>query len=571
MIGNTNPGLLPFDISDYKGVRGKNFYLNDIILRDLTETEINETEHRLAVQQHLAGFGELTGGLLDELVEACHKEGKYGELVRFDRTGNRIDEIRYSYEQREVRRIAYEYGIVNLDFHPEWKFPFTMFHRMALAYLANLNGEAGYTCPLAMTDGMIRAIKALGTEEQKARYLPLIAGVGSSSHFMCGQYVTERVGGSNVAANRTIARNIGNGRWLLTGEKWFCSNPGDLWVTTARIEGTNVIGMFLVSRFRRDGSLNGCHLLRKKEIIGSRGKLTCEAVYEDCEAEELGRPGHGLVNLIKYVINTSRVHVAVAALGMGRRAVMEAVAYVSQREAYGQKVIMYPSVKKILSQMFVAQAAMTLVSFRNFFFSETGHAAAAVLTPLMKYISTTTATRICHEAMLLHGGNGILSDFSILPRLLNDSIINETWEGTHQIISEHVLSAWRRPKNRSALDTWLNEKLAQAPAALKSEVHSLRERIMADLREFEDAKSPACDEDRLFFCDRLYRLCAMAEVTDRLNLFSGTNRAAFYMALLRGVMELGRRDFHGRSERTGVFVPGEANSLLLHSILTEEL
>lgn len=150
---------------------------------------------------HIRGYGELVGGELNQITEACHKEGKYGEVIHFDRSGNRIDKVIYSEEQLKSRKISYDYGIANLDFHRDWKHPFTTLHKLTLAYLANQNGEGGVTCPLAMTDGIIIALKTIGTEEQKRKFLPLVAGEHSNSHFMAGQYVTERVGGSNVGAN----------------------------------------------------------------------------------------------------------------------------------------------------------------------------------------------------------------------------------------------------------------------------------------------------------------------------------------------------------------------------------
>jgi len=276
-----HPALSPFDLSSYPGLRGKNFFTRDAILQRIVRRaspDLPEAEKQ-AIHEHLTGYGALVGGELDALTEACHKEGKYGEIIKYDRTGNRIDSIEYSWEQKQARRLSFEYGVVNLDFHENWKFPFRNFHRYALAYLMNLNGEGGVACPLAMTDGMILALKKIGSEEQKQKYLPIVAGRNSPSHFMAGQYVTERVGGSNVSANRTTAYQRSDGKWILDGEKWFCSNPGDLWVTTARIQNTNTIGLFLVSRWKEDGTLNGHHILRKKDIIGSRGKLTVEVIY----------------------------------------------------------------------------------------------------------------------------------------------------------------------------------------------------------------------------------------------------------------------------------------------------
>lgn len=146
---STNPGLAPFDISNYKGNRGKNFYEEDRVLQTLVEkySKSYYSTHKKAIIEHLLGYGTLVGGILDELTEVSHKEGKYGEIVKYDRTGNRIDAVVYSNEQKLSRKISYDYGIVNLNYHLSWKHPFTDLHRYALAYLANQNGEGGSHLP----------------------------------------------------------------------------------------------------------------------------------------------------------------------------------------------------------------------------------------------------------------------------------------------------------------------------------------------------------------------------------------------------------------------------------------
>ncbi len=550
-----NPGLEPFDISEYRGVEGQNFYDMDLLLQRIVARHSHDCspQHKQEMTAHLRAYGALVGGPINALARESHKEGRFGEIVHFDRAGNRIDQVKYCREQEEARRLSYEHGIVNLDFHSGWKHPFTMTHRMALAYLSNQNGEHGVTCPLAMTDGIIRGIKALGTEDQKARFLPLVAGQGSASHFMAGQYVTERVGGSNVAANRTVARKRDDGRWILNGEKWFCSNPGDLWVTTARIEGTHTIGMFLVSRLKADGTLNGCHLLRKKDIIGSRGKITVETLYEDCEAEELGRPAHGLANLIKYIINTSRIHVAVSAAGMARRAYMEAAAYARAREAYGRKIIEFPSLLRTLAEMQIQQCAFTMASFQNFVYMDTNHAATSVVTPLLKYAGTVHATYLTHEAMMVHGGNGILGDFSCLPRLHNDAIINETWEGTHQIISEHVTKAFARPKVREAffreVASWAEPVRAHKEFERACQGY---DELSERLREMEHAGDNWIETNRLAFCNALYGLFALGILCREALEAVGDERRLF-TAMAAGFAEIQARGVMGPAERSGVF------------------
>ena len=503
-----NPGLKPFDLTDYKGVQGKNFYELTKILGEAFELNSANTAspYMADVKTHLSGLGALLGGEINELTVACHKEGKWGELIPYDRFGNRVDEVRYAPEQVALRKIFYDHGVVNLDCHESWKHEFSIPHRMALAILTNMNGEGGVACPLAMTEGLIHALRAIGTDEQKERFLPMLTATASKSHFMAGQYVTERVGGSNVAANRTVATRQADGTWLLNGEKWFCSNPGDVWVTTAKVEGTNTIGLFLVGRLKADGTLNGCRLLRKKDIIGSKGKITVESVYENCEATALGRTSHGLANLIRYILRTSRLHVICGGLGHISRGVIEAEAYVAAREAYGNKLSTFPSVQRTLDEIRMLRTALTLVSFYAFRLSEKEEALELALLPLLKMIVTQYSAVVVKEAMILHGGNGILGDFSVLPRVLNDAIINETWEGTHALLAEHAIHAVRRPKVNAALQKYLET----GKADMTHEALKVTGEILTELQAMLAVEADR-DVNRMYICEKLWRLFALVE------------------------------------------------------------
>lgn len=334
---------------------------------------------------------------------------------------------------------------------------------------------------------------------------------------MAGQYVTERVGGSNVLANRTIAKKLDNGKWLLNGEKWFCSNPGDLWVTTAKIEGTNTIGMFLVPRIKENGELNGHHILRKKDIIGSRGKLTVEIIYEDVEAEEFGRPGHGIVNLIKYIIKISRIHVGFGACGNARRGVMEAIEYAKWRTAYGKKVNQFSSYARNLAEMQILQTAMTFVNFRSVDLVEKEDTASEVLIPLLKYKSSSQASWVTQQAILCLGGNGIVGDFSPLPRLHNDSIINETWEGTHLIVTDHCLHALQKPKVFTAFSNLIEvlRKDAKGKSELKYAYDILEEKFQEIKDILEKETKDWREINRVYIADLTYGVTALAEFLEQ--------------------------------------------------------
>jgi putative acyl-CoA dehydrogenase len=516
-----NPGLKKFELSEYLGIDNENFYTLAPTLRRYLARVIPK-ENIDAVHNHLNKVGKIAGGILNELIMKAHQEGKYGILEKYDRHGNRIDNILYCEEQNEARRIAFEAGIVNLDCHPEWNIPFYYEHREACAYIINMNGEGGIACPLAMTEGLIEMLNAVGTEEQKNKWLPILTDPSSKSYFMAGQYLTERVGGSNVGANRTIARplekapdgkNKPGSKWLLHGEKWFCSNPGDVWVTTAKIEGTNIIGVFLVSRFKDDGTLNNHHILRTKDIIGTRGKVTTEIEYRNVEAELLGRTTVGFAYLMRHVINTSRIHVGLGAIAGARRAFLEARAYSEQREAFSTKIRNFDSIKRILASLQTLITACELAVFDNWHLRVKKDKSSEILSPLLKYIGSNLASFIAHEAILIHGGNGILNDYSILPRLKNDAVINETWEGTHHIIAGHTIKAFGRKANQESFWNNISERKKRAHSTFKKfnlpmKMIELLDVFESDLKSMNFRKLP--EANRLAVCNKIYNAHALS-------------------------------------------------------------
>ncbi|MBI3552953.1 MAG: acyl-CoA dehydrogenase family protein [Elusimicrobia bacterium] len=425
--------------AEYRGIRGTNFFLHD---QPLLAWLKRRKAPKDAVER-LTAFGELCGGKLDELIGEAHKDEKLPRLERYDRWGGRIDEIRYCPEQLDARRLVLQSEVL---------LPTPLWERLVKAYLVNQCGEGGVTCPLAMTDGLARLLEEHGTPEQKKRWLPLVRDPKSPTPLTGGQFVTEKQGGSVVSENETRAVAQKDGTWRLTGLKWFCSNPGELWVTTAKPEGSDTVALFLVPRLKPDGSLNDCHILRLKDLCGTRGKATAEVEYTGAYAELVGRPSHGLAILMKVVIATSRMHVAAGSLGMMRRAMLEAGAYARTRRVMGRPAAELPEVKRSLARIEALWRGAQAAFFEMIRALEDEDPVAEVLVPLLKIGISRAATEAVREAQLVFAGNGILRDFSILPRLSQDALIQEIWEGTHAVLAGHVEKALRRKDSRRAFE-----------------------------------------------------------------------------------------------------------------------
>ena len=422
---------------EYAGVAGQNFFLEDEPLRRWLAARRAPRE---AVER-LRALGELCGGRLDALISEAHQDENLPRLERYDRWGKRVDFIRYCPQQLEARRLVLNSGVLS---------PVPFWERMVKAYLVNQCGEGGVACALAMTDGLADLIERHGSPAQKDRWLPALQDASCPTPLTGGQFVTERQGGSVVSDNEARAAKAPDGTWRLTGLKWFCSNPGELWVTTAKPEGSSAVAVFLVPRRLPDGSLNECHILRVKDICGTRGKATAEVEYRGAQAEMIGRPSQGLAILMRTVIRTSRIHVAAGSLGAMRRALIEAKAYARTRKVLGRPAQELPGVAKSLAKIESLWRGGQLSFFEMIRTIEEEDPAAEVLIPLLKVGLSRAASEAIREAQMIFAGNGILRDFSILPRLSQDAIVQEIWEGTHAVLAGHVEKALRRADSSRA-------------------------------------------------------------------------------------------------------------------------
>ncbi|MDE2144269.1 MAG: acyl-CoA dehydrogenase, partial [Elusimicrobia bacterium] len=429
MATSTDDAALP----GYAGTRGLNMWEADADLRDAVLPRLTDR----AAMKRFAAFGGEVGGRLGDLIAKSHLPEHLPRLIEKNVGGETVNVVEYSPDQIEARRcLAWTiYGQGELP----------LVERMTLAVLSNYAGEGGITCPLAMTEGLIGLLEKRGTLSQKS----LLSKLRSSEADWAitgGQYVTERQGGSNVSANETVATMNADGSWSLTGTKWFCSNPGEAWVTTAKVEGTELIGLFLVLRLTGEGKLNGHNILRKKQIGGTRGKATVEVEYTGARGELIGKPREGLAILVEDILSVSRLHVAAAAMGFASRALLEAETFAAWRVAYGRKIAEIPSVKAKLIRMRRERLGMLTAFYKGIDAVASGAPEAEALVPLLKVELSKRSSFLVREAQLLIGGHGILDDFSPLNRLADDAVVNEIWEGTHPILCGHAAKALRRPR-----------------------------------------------------------------------------------------------------------------------------
>ena len=356
-------------------------------------------------------------------------------LRMFDRFGNRIDEVVFPPEYRELVTKGYEAGVV---FRAVEEGDLAASYQVG--YVTSFY-DAGLYCPHTVSLSTAIPLAKYGAADVRARYLPQLLK-RDASVWQGATWMTEAKGGSDLGAFvETVARPDG-GRWLLTGEKFFTSNVGaELAIAAARPEGAppgvRGLELFLVPRLRDDGALN-FRVRRLKDKIGTRSVPTVEVELDGSVAYHLGERGQG-VYLVLEALNVSRVCNSIGAVALTQRALHEAWSFAEGRVAFGRPVSEQPLFARqarerheaLLDAFALAWEAVTLLSevWRETPRYSDRYHLFRLVAHLSKYWTAEVAVQSAKWAMEAHGAAGILADFPV-ERLFREAIILGIWEGT---------------------------------------------------------------------------------------------------------------------------------------------
>ncbi len=408
-------------------------------------------------------------------------------LHTHDRYGHRRDEVEFHPSWHNMMRLAIEHGVHSSP----WANPRTGAHvaRAAAAMLAS-ECEAGHVCPVSMTYSSVPVLRrdaALAREWEphvhSTRYDSSFQPVSQKTGALIGMAMTEKQGGSDVRANSTRAEPIGNGEYVLTGHKWFCSAPmSDAFLVLAQAPAG--LSCFFLPRWTPDGRCNAFHLQRLKSKLGNRSNASSEVEFHEAWARRIGEEGRGVATIIEMVHHT-RLDCMIGAAALMRRALIEAVHHARHRYAFGRRLIDQPLMQNVLADLAIESEAATVLMMRLARAMDEGDRMFARLAVAAgKYwVSKRTPAHVA-EALECLGGNGFVEE-SAMPRLYREAPLNSIWEGSGNVIALDVLRAIAREPE--ALDRVLAEiRLAIDPRFEKfaSNIHA--EVAESDARRFTE-------------------------------------------------------------------------------------
>ena len=206
----------------------------------------------------------------------------------------------------------------------------------------------------APDDGNMIVLNKVGTEAQKDKWLqPIIDGTVRSSIVMTEPHPGA---GSDPAGMMKTTATKKDDSWIIQGHKWFITGAGAAkhFLLVARTSDDPRKGL---TAFMFDRDQPGWGIVRRIPIMGPEEHGGhCELMFTDLEIPDENRlleVGDGL-KVVQIRLGTARLTHSMRWLGMAKRALEIAGEYVSEREAFGHKLIERESVQMKLGQATMA-------------------------------------------------------------------------------------------------------------------------------------------------------------------------------------------------------------------------
>src|SRR5579871_2519336 len=247
-----------------------NLFKTDAFLLGMTRRYLTDDAYLLMLPKLL--------NLGDEVLHRVRFWGEQAEknpptLENFDAFGRRIDRLSVSHGWLRLKKFAALNRFVAMGYDKKLR----KMGRCAQAAAQILFSaySSTYSCPLAMTDG---AIKLLGEHAPKSirdHIVNVLLGKEEGISATCGQWMTERIGGSdlkNLETHATLARKEDDReQYRLYGHKWFASAIDSQYaLVLAQIKefGTT---LFLLPVWENGLLKEGIRIERLKQKLGTRG------------------------------------------------------------------------------------------------------------------------------------------------------------------------------------------------------------------------------------------------------------------------------------------------------------
>lgn len=284
--------------------------------------------------------------------------------------------------------------------------------------------DSGYRSFMSVQSSLVMyPIYRYGSEEQKEKYLPLLANGKLIGCFG----LTEPDYGSDPGSMVTKAVKVSGG-FRLNGEKTWISNApiADLMVVWAKNEEGKVQGYLL------EKGAKGLSAPKIEGKFSLRASITGGIVMQDVfVADSMVLPGAMGLGASFSCLNMARYGISWGAMGAAEFCWHAAREYAMNRKQFGRPIAATQLVQKKLADMQTEIGLGLQACLRVGRMLDAGNASHELVS-LIKRNNAGKALDIARSARDIHGGNGVADEYHVIRHSMNLEAVN-TYEGTHDI------------------------------------------------------------------------------------------------------------------------------------------
>ncbi|WP_276257672.1 acyl-CoA dehydrogenase family protein [Haloglomus litoreum] len=257
-------------------------------------------------------------------------------------------------------------------------------------------------------------IQRHGTPEQKEEYLPRIAD--GDVTFCMG--LTEAAAGTNTLNIDTMAEEVGDGEWEVTGQKMWISGVENadtmlLVSRTSEFDKSNPTGgvtLFLVEDPANRDAIDLTHVEVELPWFEKQYQVDIDGLRVT-EDDVLGTVDGGLY-LLWDTLNTERIAGAASALGGGLRAVDLAVDYANERNVFGAPIGSHQAIQHPIAESYAKLTAAREVTYKAAKKWDEGEDCGAEANSA-SLLTSEFGLEAADRAIQTHGGNGFTPEYEV--------------------------------------------------------------------------------------------------------------------------------------------------------------
>ncbi len=331
----------------------------------------------------------------------------------------------------ELYRKACQLGFIGIHFPEEYGGGGYGYVEAAIVAEEMCRADSTLGTALILADIGCDVIMHFGTEEQKERYLSLVAGGRGLSAIA----LTEPARGSDLAACLDTRAIREGGEWVINGVKTLITNApvAAFYITLCQTDLSAEPPYRGQTLFIVEADTPGLEASQIKDKMGIRASPTGEVSYSDVRVPDetiVGQLNRGFYHALAF-LDESRVEIAAHAVGIAEGALDRALKYAREREAFGRKLVQLQAIAHKLAEMATKIEAVRLLTYKAAWLVDQGKMDPAI-TAMAKAYAGRVAVEVCDEAVQILGGYGYIGDYDV-ERYYRDAKITEIYEGTREI------------------------------------------------------------------------------------------------------------------------------------------